>query len=35
MPNVTINKEKFVEILDQFKYDIPYEVQLIKRLILN
>ena len=35
MPNVTINKEKFIEILDQFKYDIPYEVQLIKRLIAN
>ena len=26
MPNISINKERFVEILDQFKYDIPYEV---------
>lgn len=35
MPNITINKEKFLEILDQFKYDIPYEAQLVKKLISN
>ena len=35
MPNVSINKDKFLEILDQFKYDIPYEVQLVKRLLSN
>lgn len=35
MPNVSINKEKFMEILDQFKYDIPYEVELVKRILSN
>lgn len=35
MPNVSIDREKFLEILDQFKYDIPYELQLIKRLLAN
>lgn len=35
MPNVSINKDRFLEILDQFKYDIPYEVQLVKRLLDN
>jgi hypothetical protein len=35
MPNISINKERFVEILDQFKYDIPYEVELVKRLFNN
>ena len=35
MPNVAINKDKFLEILDQFKYDIPYEVQLIHKLLDN
>jgi hypothetical protein len=35
MPNVTIDKERFIEILDQFKYDIPYEMDLVRRLINN
>jgi hypothetical protein len=35
MPNISINRDKFLELLDQFKYDIPYEVQLIRRLISN
>lgn len=35
MPNVSIDKEKFLEILDQFKYDIPYEAQLVKRILSN
>jgi hypothetical protein len=35
MPNITINKDRFIEILDQFKYDIPYEVQLVKRILSN
>jgi hypothetical protein len=35
MPNVSIDKTKFLEILDQFKYDIPYEVELVKRLLAN
>jgi len=35
MPNVSINKDKFLEILDQFKYDIPYEAQLVKRILSN
>jgi hypothetical protein len=35
MPNVSINKERFIEILDQFIYDIPYEVQLVKHILNN
>ena len=35
MPNVSINKERFIEILDQFTYDIPYEVQLVKHILNN
>lgn len=35
MPNIAINKDKFIEILDQFKYDIPYEAQLVKRILSN
>ena len=35
MPNVSIDRDRFLEILDQFKYDIPYEAQLVKRLLSN
>lgn len=35
MANLTIDKEKFLELLDQFKNDIPYETRLIKRLFDN
>lgn len=35
MPNVSINKEAFLEILNQFKHDIPYEVKLVHTLLAN
>ena len=35
MPNISIDRNRFLEILDQFKYDIPYEVELVKRLLNN
>jgi hypothetical protein len=35
MPNVSIDREKFLEILDQFRWDIPYEVEVIKHILDN
>jgi superfamily I DNA and RNA helicase len=35
MPNLSIDREKFISILDQFKWDIPYEVEIIKHILDN
>lgn len=35
MANLTIDKDKFLELLDQFKNDIPYEHALIDRIFTN
>jgi hypothetical protein len=35
MPNISIDREKFLEILNQFKWDIPYEVEIVKHIIDN
>jgi len=35
MPNTYIDKDRFLSLLDQFIYDVPFEMKIMDRLLAN